>query len=212
MQHQPSTHAALNLFRPCMVTHLLLSLNLVPLHQQSTFLLLCPSIIRLKLRRGLIENVALGVLEKVPVNTPVEWLHRMVIAPKKDGSPRRTVDLQALNQASVRQTHHTASPYHTAASIPSGVMKTCLDAWNGYHSVQLDENSRKMTSFITPWGVYRYRTAPQGYLASGDAYTHRYDNIIRDFGDIAKCVDDVCLWGKSNEENFFKSCQYLDLC
>ena len=51
-------------------------------------------------------------------DTPVEWLHRMVIAPKKDGSPRRTVDLQALNQASVRQTHHTASPYHTAASIP----------------------------------------------------------------------------------------------
>ena len=48
-------------------------------------------------------------------------------------------------------------------------MKTCLDAWNWYHSVQLDKNSRKMTSFITPWGVYRYRTAPQGYLASGDA-------------------------------------------
>ena len=139
-------------------------------------------------------------------------LHRMVIAPKKDGSPRRTVDLQALNRASVRQTHHTASPYHTAASIPSGVMETCLYAWNGYHSVQLDESSRKMTSFITPWGVYRYRTAPQGYLAFGDAYTHRYDNIVRDFGDIAKCVDDVCLWGKSNEENFFKTCQYLDLC
>ena len=172
----------------------------VPIHYQT------------EVKKGLDRDVALGVLEKVPVNTPVEWLHRMVIAPKKDGSPRRTVDLQALNQASVRQTHHTASPYHTAASIPSGVMKTCLDAWNGYHSVQLDENSRKMTSFITPWGVYRYRTAPQGYLASGDAYTHRYDNIVRDFGDIAKCVDDVCLWGKSNEENFFKSCQYLDLC
>ena len=172
----------------------------VPIHYQT------------EVKKGLDRDVALGVLEKVPVNTPVEWLHRMVIAPKKDGSPRRTVDLQALNQASVRQTHHTASPYHTAASIPSGVMKTCLDAWNGYHSVQLDENSRKMTSIITPWGVYRYRTAPQGYLASGDAYTHRYDNIVRDFGDIAKCVDDVCLWGKSNEENFFKTCQYLDLC
>ena len=117
-----------------------------------------------------------------------------------------------MNRASVRQTHHTAPPYHTAFSIPSGVMETCLDAWNGYLSVQLDENSRKMTSFITPRGVYRYRTAPQGYLASGDAYTHCYDNIVRDFGDIAKCVDDVCLWGTSNEENFFKTCQYIDLC
>lgn len=165
-----------------------------------------------EVKKGLDRDVALGVLEKVPVNTPVEWLHRMVITPKKDGSPRRTVDLQALNRASVRQTHHTASPFHTAASIPTDVKKTCLDAWNGYHSVLLDEKSRKLTSFITPWGVYRYRTAPQGYLASGDAYTHRYDNIVRDVHDIAKCVDDVCLWSPTTEENFMKTCKYLHLC
>ena len=172
----------------------------VPIHYQA------------EVKKGLDRDVALGVLEKVAVNTPVEWLHRMVITPKKDGSLRRTVDLQTLNRASVRQTHHTASPFHTAASIPMNVIKTCLDAWNGYHSVLLDENSRKMTSFITPWGVYRYRSAPQGNLASGDAYTHRYDNIVRDFGDIAKGVDDVCLWGKNNQENFHKTCKYVDLC
>ena len=113
-----------------------------------------------KQKKGLDRDVALGVLEKVPVNTPVEWLHRIVITSKKDGSPRRTVDLQTLNRASVRQTHHIASPFHTAASIPMNLTKTCLDAWNGYHSVLLDENSRKMTSFITLWGVYRYRSVP----------------------------------------------------
>lgn len=172
----------------------------VPIHYQE------------EVKKGLDRDVSLGVLEKVPVNTPVEWLHRMVIAPKKDGTPRRTVDLQTLNRASIRQTHHTASPFHTASSIPTNVKKTCLDAWNGYHSVLLEEGSRKTTSFITPWGVYRYRTAPQGYLASGDAYTHRYDNIVKDFRCIAKCVDDVCLWGGTNEENFFRTCQYLDLC
>ena len=172
----------------------------VPIHYQA------------EVKKGLDRDVSLGVLEKVPVNTPVEWLHRMVITPKKNGTPRRTVDLQTLNRASVRQTHHTASPYHTASSIPSNVKKTCLDAWNGYHSVVLDEQSRKTTSFITPWGAYRYRTAPQGYLASGDAYTHRYDNIVKGFKGIAKCVDDVCLWGESNEENFFRTCKYLDLC
>ena len=56
-----------------------------------------------EVKKGFDRDVALGVLEKVPVNTPVEWLHRMVITPKKDGSPRRTVDLQTLNRASVRQ-------------------------------------------------------------------------------------------------------------
>ena len=48
----------------------------VPIHYQT------------EVKKGLDRDVALGVLEKVPVNTPVEWLHRMVIAPKKDGSLR----------------------------------------------------------------------------------------------------------------------------
>ena len=33
-----------------------------------------------------------------------------------------------------------------------------------------------------------------GFLASGDAYTHRYDLIIADVPRITKCVDDVMLY------------------
>ena len=165
-----------------------------------------------EVKKGLDRDVALGVLEKVPVNTPVKWLHRMVIAPKKNGTPRRTVDPQPLNEASLRQTHHTQSPYHLASKVPRNVKKTCLDAWNGYHSVLLHEDSRELTCFITPSGVYRYRTCPQGWLASGDAYTHRYDNIVKEFENIAKCIDDVCVWDVSTESNFYRTCRYLDLC
>ena len=58
-----------------------------------------------EVKSGLERDVEIGVLEKVPVNTPTEWLHRMVLAPKHDGSPRRTIDLQPLNDESFRQTH-----------------------------------------------------------------------------------------------------------
>ena len=36
--------------------------------------------------------------------------------------------------------------------------------------------------------------APQGYLASGDAYTCRYDEIIVDIPRKTKCVDEIVLW------------------
>jgi len=49
--------------------------------------------------------VDLGVIEPVPVGEPVTWCHRMVICAKKDGSPRRTVDLQALNAHAIRENH-----------------------------------------------------------------------------------------------------------
>ena len=62
-----------------------------------------------EVKKQLDMDVELGVLEKVPPNTPTKWCARMVIATKHDGSPRRTVDLQALNAASVRQTNNTQS-------------------------------------------------------------------------------------------------------
>ena len=59
------------------------------------------------------------------------------------------------------------------------------------------------------WGTYTYRKAPQGYLATGDAYTHRNDNVVKGIKHISKCVDDMCLMGDSLEEAFLRTCQYL---
>ena len=81
------------------------------------------------------RDVRLGVIEPVPVGTPVTWCHKMVVCPKKSGKPRRTVDLQPLNRHALRETHHTQSPFHQARSVPSHTRKTVCDAWNGYHSI-----------------------------------------------------------------------------
>ena len=136
----------------------------------------------------------------------------MVIVPKKNGKPRWTVNFQLLNQFSSRQTHHTMSPFHQATAIPANTVKTVLDAWNGYHSVSLEESCRHLTTFITPWDRFRYRTAPMGYLAAGDAYTERFDTIIKEFMNKTKIVDDTALWAPSIGESFTQTCQFLTLC
>ena len=140
------------------------------------------------------RDVALGVIERVPPGTPVTWLHNMVVTAKADGTPRRTVDLQALNKVSVRETHHTVPPAKQARSIPRNQIKTVTDAWNGYHSIPINAEDRDKLTFITEDGRYRYCRAPMGFLSSGDAYTHRYDLIIADVPRVTKCVDDVMLY------------------
>ena len=114
----------------------------------------------------------------MPENTKVTWQSRMHVVPKKDGSCRRTVDLRPLNEATYHQTHLTESPFVQASRIPAGTWKSTVDAWNGYHSVPLDKESRELTTFLTPWGRYRYLVNPQGQRISGDAYTMRYDKIM----------------------------------
>ena len=160
------------------------------------------------------RDVRLGIIEPVPVGTPVTWLSRMVVAPKKDGSPRRTVDLQRVNAATKRETHHTRSPHDLAISIPPKQFKTTLDAWNGYHALPLDEEAKDATSFITEWGRYRYKRAPQGFHASGDGYTRRCDDIITaaEIDKCKKCVDDACLHNDDIEGNFWSTVKYIDVC
>eukprot|EP00794_Sanderia_malayensis_P008294 gene8294-9178_t len=97
----------------------------VPLHWQE------------EVKAGLDQDVALGVLEPVPVGAPVTWCHRMVVCPKKNGKPRCTVDFQPLNLHATHETHHTQSPFHQARSVPHNKKKTMFDCWNGYHSVPL---------------------------------------------------------------------------
>ena len=104
------------------------------------------------------------------------------------------------------------TPFHQARSVPPDTYKTVTDAWNGYHSVPLHEDDRHFTTFITPRGRYRYKVAPQGYIASGDSYTRRFDEVIMDFPRRTKCVDDAILWSKSIEEAFFHAVDWLDLC
>ena len=102
-----------------------------------------------EVKAGLDRDVSLGVIELVPVGEPVTLCHRMVVCKKKNGQPRRTVNLQELNVHCKRETHHTPSPFHQAMSVPSGKKKSVFDAWNGYHSVPIRECDRHLTTFIT---------------------------------------------------------------
>ena len=155
------------------------------------------------------RDEALGVIEKVPYGDPVTWCHRMVVTRKGDGSPRRTVDLSPLNKFCKRETFATESPFHIARRIPKGTWKTVTDAWNGFHGVPLDEASKHLTTFITPYGRYRYIRAPQGFLSSCDGYNQRYDAILSDFGNKERCVDDVCHHDTELEEHWWRTIDLL---
>ena len=52
-----------------------------------------------KVKQNLDPDIALGIIEPVPVGTPKTWCSRMIVAPKKHSSPRHTTDLQKLKTA-----------------------------------------------------------------------------------------------------------------
>ena len=135
----------------------------------------------------------------------------MVITTKKDGWPRHTIDYQYLNSQCKQETHHTVSPFQLAMQVPPNTKKTVLDAVDGYHSVILDEESQPLTTFITEWRRFMYLRMPQGYLASGDAYTRRYE-VIKDIARKIKLVNDTLLYGTDIQEAFYHTFDFLTRC
>jgi len=157
----------------------------------------------------LLRDEAMGVIERVPFGEPVEWCHRMVVTRKHDGSPRRTVDLSPLNKHCQRETHNSESPFHLARRIPRNTWKTVTDAWNGYHSVPLRKSDRHLTTFVTPFGRWRYARAPQGFLSSGDGYNRRFDAILADFDRKERIVDDTLFHDENLEEHWWRAISFL---
>ena len=169
----------------------------VPLHWQE------------KVKSDLQRDEALGVIEKVPYGEPVTWCHRMVVTRKHDGTPRRTVDLSPLNKYCKRELFASESPFHLARRVPGDTWKSVADCWNGYHSVPLRESDRHLTTFITPFGRWRYTRAPQGFLSSGDGYNRRLDAILSNFQRKERCVDDTVFHDIDLEEHWWRTIDFL---
>ena len=122
------------------------------------------------------------------------------------------VDLQRLNAQCLRETHHCQSPFTLACQVPPNTKKTVLDAVDGYFAIPLDEESQLLTVFITEFGRYMYLRLPQGFVAAGDAYTRRFDEIIKDLPQKVKVIDDTLLYDTDIEQSFFHTWDFLELC
>ena len=165
-----------------------------------------------EVKDSLDRDVAAGILVKVPLNEPAKWCARMVVVKKSDGRPRRTVDFQKLNKQCLREPQSGQSPFHTARQIPPNTWKCVFDAVDGYHAVELDSKSSKLTTFITPWGRYRYLRFPQGHCAAGDAFVGRVQQIMSHTPRMVRIVDDMCIFDNTIEECFWHAWEVLETC
>ena len=71
--------------------------------------------------------------------------------------------------------HQTTSP--TGTYYPPWHTEVYNDTWNGYHSLEPREEDHHFTTFIMPYCRYRYKVGPQGWLATSNTYTQRYEKI-----------------------------------
>ena len=139
-----------------------------------------------------------------PVTEPTEWCAPIVVAPKKNSDRiRMCVDLSKLNKFIRRERYPSITPAEAVADIAQAKAKyfTVFDALKGYHQCPLDEASQDLTTFITPFGRFKYLRAPFGISSISEHYNWRMDEAFAGMHNFSKIVDDVFIFEEDKTEH-----------
>ena len=116
-----------------------------------------------------------------PVTAPTEWCAPIVVIPKKNSNKMRLcVDLSHLNKYVKRERYMSSTPAQalTYTAANDARIFTKLDALKGHHQCPLDEESQLLTTFITPYGRFKFPRASYGISSISEHYNRRMDEVI----------------------------------
>ena len=108
-----------------------------------------------------------------PVMEATAWCAPIIVTPKKNTDRIcMCVDLSHLNKYVIRERYQSLTPAQAVADIAACDAKifTVLDALKGYHQCPLDQESQSFTTFITPFGRFKYLRAPYGICSTSEHY------------------------------------------
>ena len=155
--------------------------------------------LRPQVRQELDRMESIGVISKVDEPTP--WCAGMVIVPKKSGAIRICVDLKPLNECVLREVHPLPKVDETLAQLTGAKIFTKLDANSGFWQIPLAQQSRLLTTFITPYGRYCFNKLPFGISSAPEHFQKRMSRILEGLEGVQCQMDDVLVFGKDREEH-----------
>ncbi|UYV83522.1 K02A2.6-like [Cordylochernes scorpioides] len=151
-----------------------------------------------KTKEQLDQMVEKGVIEKV--EQPTDWCAPMVIVPKPSSNDLWIcVDLTALNKFVKRENYPIPSVEYTLAQMGGAKLFSKLDANIGFWQIPLSEESSSLTTFLTPFGRYRFKRLPFGISSAPEVF--QMSNLLESQSGVNCHMDDIVIWGATQEEH-----------
>ena len=165
----------------------------IPFHLQS------------KVKEEIDRLLEAGVFEQVPVDDSTQFVSRLVPVPKKvEGSNevgvRLTMDYRELNK-NLEAVHHAVPNFEELRHDLNGARRFFrLDMNHAFFQYPLDEDSRRLTTFTTPWGLYRSTSLVQGAKPSAAMCHEALRRDLSGIQNVLNIADDIVGWGCGETE------------
>lgn len=131
-----------------------------------------------------------------------DYASPIILVRKRDGKLRMCIDYRQLNSVTTKE-HYPMPVIDDEISRLSGqAYFVTLDLASGYYQVPISEESKHLTSFVTPDGQYEFNRMPFG-LANAPAVFQRMMNRVLGSARYTKAtayLDDILIYGKTIDE------------
>jgi hypothetical protein len=99
----------------------------------------------------------------------------IVLVKKKNGDVRTSL---RLNRKAIKERYPLPHIHDQIDALSGARYFTTLDMKAGFHQMEVEENSKHFTAFITPDGLYEYNRMPFGYVNSPAVYQRAIDKAL----------------------------------
>lgn len=152
-----------------------------------------------KINSKIDELVAKDIIE--PVDKPASWVSPIVPILKSNGEIRICVDMRCANKAIIRENHPLPTMAQLIPKFRKASLFSKLDIREAFHQVEISEDSRDITTFITGKGLFRYKRLMFGISCAPEHFQKILERILLPCEGVVNFIDDIIVFGSNENEH-----------
>ncbi|XP_063370221.1 uncharacterized protein LOC134658469 [Cydia amplana] len=169
-----------------------------------------PLALRDAVKNKLDEMLQQQVIAKV--EGPTDWVNSMTVVKKANGDLRICLDPRDLNKA-IRREHFKLPTLDEITTKLSGAKYfSTLDAKHSFWQVRLHDDSTDLCTFNTVFGRYKFLRMPFGISSASEIFHKRLFEQFDDIEGVILFIDDLLVYGETEEVHNTRLRQVLDRC
>ena len=129
------------------------------------------------------------------------WASPCILIPKPDGSHRFCTDYRKVNQVTVKDSFPLPRINDIIDFIGCNHIISTVDLLKGYYQIPLTPRATKISSFVTPFGLFQYKVLSFGMCNAPATFQRMITGVVQGLEGTAAYLDDIVVVAKTWPEH-----------
>lgn len=127
----------------------------------------------------------------------------IVVVKKKNGSIRLCIDYRKLNNQTIKDAYALPNIEETFSALTGSKWFSVMDLKSGYYQVEVEEEDKYKTAFVTPMGFWEFNRMPQGVTNAPSTFQRVMEKCVGSLHlkEVLVFLDDLIVFSSSLEEH-----------